>query len=91
VTLITSTDRTVQVSVQTRSMLGPEDAFRLIVPIDLSLVFGGWGSFPGVRGVRNQTGPGTPCRHMTRIHHLAREVDWRVPRAGHTRHRLTAL
>jgi hypothetical protein len=46
VTLITSTDRTVQVSVQTRSMLGPEDAFRLIVPIDLSLVFEGWGIVP---------------------------------------------
>jgi hypothetical protein len=41
-------------------MLGPEDAFRLIVAIDLSLVFEGWGSFPGARGVRNQTRPGTP-------------------------------
>lgn len=26
------------------------------MPIDLSLVFGGWGPFPGVRGVNNQTG-----------------------------------
>jgi hypothetical protein len=25
-------------------------------PIDLSLVFKGWGPFPGVRGVNNQTG-----------------------------------
>ncbi|HEX8006887.1 MAG TPA: SRPBCC family protein, partial [Trebonia sp.] len=55
-TLITSTDRTVPVTVQTRSTLGPEDAFRLNVPIDLSLVFTGWGPFPGVRVVRNQTG-----------------------------------
>ena len=55
-TLITSTDRTVPVTVQTRSTLRPEDAFRLNVPIDLSLVFKGWGPFPGVRGVKNQTG-----------------------------------
>jgi hypothetical protein len=55
-TLITSTDRTVPVTVQTRTTLGPEDAFRLNVPIDLSLVFKGWGPFPGVRGVKNQTG-----------------------------------
>lgn len=54
--LITSTDRTVAVTVQTRSTLSPEDAFRLNVPIDLSVVFKGWGPFPGVRGVKNQTG-----------------------------------
>ena len=55
-TLITSADRTVPVTVQTRSTLGPEDAFRLNVPIDLSVVFKGWGPFPGVRGVENQAG-----------------------------------
>ena len=55
-TLITSTDITVPVTVQTRTSLSPEDAFRVIVPIDLSLVFKGWGPFPGVRGANNQTG-----------------------------------
>ncbi len=55
-TLITGTDITVPVTVQTRTTLSPEDAFRIIVPIDLSLVFKGWGPFPGVRGVNNQTG-----------------------------------
>lgn len=55
-TLITSTDITVPVTVQTRTILSPEDAFRIIVPIDLSLVFKGWGPFPGVRGANNQTG-----------------------------------
>jgi hypothetical protein len=55
-TLITSTDRTVPVTVQTRSTLSPDDAFRLNVPIDLAVVFKGWGPFPGVRGVKNQTG-----------------------------------
>jgi hypothetical protein len=47
-------------SAQTRSTLGPQDAFGLVVAIDLSLVLEGWGSFPGARGVRHQTGPGTP-------------------------------
>ena len=28
----------------------------IIAPIDLSLVFEGWGPFPAVRGVNNQTG-----------------------------------
>lgn len=55
-TLITSTDITVPVTVQTRTTLSPNDAFRIIVPIDLSLVFKGWGPFPGVRGANNQTG-----------------------------------
>jgi hypothetical protein len=54
--LICASDVTVPVTVQTRSILAPEDAFRLNVPIDLSLVFKGWGPFPGVRGVQNQTG-----------------------------------
>lgn len=54
--LISRTDITVPVTVQTRTALSPEDAFRIIVPIDLSLVFKGWGPFPGVRGANNQTG-----------------------------------
>jgi hypothetical protein len=54
--LISRRDVTVPVTVQTRTTLSPDDAFRIIVPIDLSLVFKGWGPFPGVRGANNQTG-----------------------------------
>ena len=54
--LIGSAAVTVPVTVQTRTALSPDDAFRIILPIDLSLVFTGWGPFPAVRGVRNQTG-----------------------------------
>lgn len=54
--LISADDNTVPVTVQTRSATGPADCFRTIVPIDLSLVFTGWGPFPGVLGARNQTG-----------------------------------
>ncbi|MBC7842474.1 MAG: SRPBCC family protein [Gemmatimonadaceae bacterium] len=53
--LIARADTTVPVTVQTRAALGPSDAFDAIVPIDLSLVFKGWGPFPAVRGVKNQT------------------------------------
>ena len=57
VTLITSRDKTVAVTVQTRTAATtPEHAFKVNVPIDLSLVFKGWGPFPAVRGVENQTG-----------------------------------
>lgn len=55
-TLIAKNDLTVPVTVQTRTALSPHDAFHIIVPIDLSLVFTGWGPFPGVRGAKNQTG-----------------------------------
>lgn len=55
-TLISSGDVTVPVTVQTRTALSPREAFDIIVPIDLSLVFTGRGPFPGVRGVKNQTG-----------------------------------
>jgi len=54
--LISGHDRTIPVTVQTRTHLAPGDAFGIIVPIDLSLVFKGWGPFPGVRGAKNQTG-----------------------------------
>ncbi|MBR8743534.1 SRPBCC family protein [Nocardiopsis sp. MG754419] len=56
-TLIGPADRTVPVTVQTRTSLPPVAVCRIIVPIDLSLVFQGWGPFPGVRGARDQTGP----------------------------------
>jgi hypothetical protein len=44
------------VTVQTRAAAPPQHAFEVNVPIDLSLVFKGWGPFPAVRGVKNQTG-----------------------------------
>ena len=47
---------TVAVTVQTRTAAPPQYAFKVNVPIDLSLVFKGWGPFPAVRGVENQTG-----------------------------------
>jgi hypothetical protein len=50
VTLITSRDKTVAVIVQTRAAVPPQHAFKVNVPIDLSLVFKGWGPFPAVRG-----------------------------------------
>jgi hypothetical protein len=52
--LITEKDITVPVTVQTRTALPPDRAFQPAV--DLSLVFKGWGPFPAVRDVRNQTG-----------------------------------
>jgi hypothetical protein len=55
--LIASGDCTVPVTVQTRTRLSPAQAYDIIVPIDLSLVFTGWGPFPGVRGANNQSGP----------------------------------
>jgi len=36
--------------------VAPNRAFEIIAPVDLSLIFKGWGPFPAVRGVRNQTG-----------------------------------
>ena len=55
-TLIANTDSTVPVTVQARAKVPPSRAFKIVTPIDLSLVFKGWGPFPAVRGVRNQTG-----------------------------------
>lgn len=55
-TLITDKGRTVPVTVQARAALPPNHAFDIIAPIDLSLVFKGWGPFPAVRSVKNQTG-----------------------------------
>jgi hypothetical protein len=53
--LISSTDRTVPITVQQRSRLGPVDSMSLIAPIDLSRVFRPVARFPGVTGVANQT------------------------------------
>jgi hypothetical protein len=52
--LITKKDITVPVTVQTRTELPPDRAFQPAV--DLSLVFKGWGPFPAVSRVTNQTG-----------------------------------
>lgn len=54
--LISRLDQTVPVTVQSRTAVGPARAFEVVVPVDLSVVFRPWGPFPGVRGVRNQTG-----------------------------------
>jgi len=55
-TLIKANDTTVPVTVQTRAAIAPKRAFDVIVPIDLSLIFKGWGPFPAIRGTNNQTG-----------------------------------
>lgn len=56
-TLISASDDTVPVTVQARTTLDPRQTFDIVVPLDLSLVFKGWGGiFPGVRGADNQTG-----------------------------------
>ena len=54
--LISGTDTTVPVIVQTRVDVPPARTFEINVPIDLSVIFTGWGPFPAVRGVKNQTG-----------------------------------
>ena len=54
--LINGKDKTVPVTIQTRTAIPPNRAFDIIVPIDLSLVFKGWGPFPAVRGVARGTG-----------------------------------
>lgn len=53
--LIGPADNTVPITVQRRTSVAPANAFRLIVPIDLSSVFHRVAPFPGVKGVANQT------------------------------------
>lgn len=56
-TLISADDVTVPITVHARTALDPRQTFDIVVPLDLSLVFKGWGGiFPGVRGANNQTG-----------------------------------
>jgi Polyketide cyclase / dehydrase and lipid transport len=51
------------VTVEAPCAAPPAHVFAVIVPIDLPLIFTGWGPLPGVRGVRDQTGPwDTPGR-----------------------------
>jgi hypothetical protein len=54
--LISATDRTVPVTVQARTTVGPRRVFDVVVPIDLATVFHRWGPFPGVKTVTGQTG-----------------------------------
>jgi hypothetical protein len=53
--LIKAGDDTVAITVQQRSPVAPGDAFRMIVPIDLTAVFHRVAPFPGVASVANQT------------------------------------
>lgn len=55
--LINRTVLSVPVIVQSRTGVTPAAAFEVIVPIDLSLTFRGWGPFPAVLSAKNQTGP----------------------------------
>ncbi|GLY01314.1 MULTISPECIES: SRPBCC family protein [Actinoplanes] len=53
--LITSTDRTVPITVFARTSATPAVTFRIIAPIDLSRVFVADRLFPGIAGVEDQT------------------------------------
>ena len=48
--------RRVPVRVTTRLADPPERVFERVAPIDLSLIFKGWGPLPAVTGTRDQTG-----------------------------------
>jgi Polyketide cyclase / dehydrase and lipid transport len=54
--LITAGDATVRVTVQTRVDVAPARAFAVVAPIDLTLIFTGFGPLPAVTAVRDQTG-----------------------------------
>lgn len=45
------------VTVETPCPVPPAKAFDVIAPIDLPLIFTGWGPLPGVRAVHDQSGP----------------------------------
>ncbi len=53
--LIKPDDKTVTITVQQRTLTPPQDAFRILAPIDLPTVFRPVFPFPGVSGVKNQT------------------------------------
>lgn len=55
--LISRGDTSIPVFAQARTHLSAADAFRGVVPVDLTRVFRRWGPFPGVRWVTNQSGP----------------------------------
>ncbi|MFE5084222.1 SRPBCC family protein [Streptomyces mirabilis] len=53
--LIRPDDKTVTITVQQRTLRAPQDAFRILTPIDLPTVFRPVFPFPGISGVKNQT------------------------------------
>lgn len=53
--LIRPDDKTVTITVQQRTLTAPQDAFRILTPIDLPTVFRPLFPFPGISGVKNQT------------------------------------
>lgn len=53
--LIRPDDKTVTITVQQRTLRAPQDAFRILTPIDLQTVFRPVFPFPGISGVKNQT------------------------------------
>ncbi|THG32959.1 SRPBCC family protein [Naasia lichenicola] len=55
-TLISRSDRTVPATVQARSRRTPAEAFAVIVPGPLALIYEKWGPFPATREARDQTG-----------------------------------
>lgn len=55
------------VTVETFCQAPPAHVFAVIVPIDLPLIFTGWGPLPGVRGVRGQTGPWNASGRTRRV------------------------
>ncbi|MGI3784027.1 MAG: SRPBCC family protein [Janthinobacterium lividum] len=71
-------DDSVPVTVQARVAARPEQVFAAVVPIDLSLIFTGWGPFPGVRQTVDQTGawdaPGQTRRPLLSDGSTAHEV-----------------
>ena len=55
--LIGPADKTVTITVQQRTRTAPQDAFRILAPIDLPTVFRPVAPFPGISSVKNQTEP----------------------------------
>jgi hypothetical protein len=53
--LIKPDDKTVTITVQQRTLTAPQDAFRILTPIDLPTVFRPLFPFPGIKAVKNRT------------------------------------
>lgn len=49
--------RPIEITVTGHSTAEPQDAFDVIVPLDLASIFEPWLFLPGVQGVRDQSGP----------------------------------
>jgi len=55
------------VTVESPCPAPPAHVFDVVVPVDLSSIFTGWGPLPGVRGVRDQTGPWDAAGRTRRV------------------------